>query len=731
MTAFLFLQKFEDGTPSPLPFAPLMERLTQAGTPGRGAGDVEITLPSGAMAALCTVIGNAEEGISCIAFERPRFDAALRELAWDCMERFGCAVFDDTLATVCTTMRDKAALPASMARACLAGVRQVSSAQQLWPEDFEIGQNGPARPALRYPNRNPNGPHLQMFDYAGPDGKELVLEIGMRAQACNPATLRVLRNVALRVDAALGANPDHAAVYRYHEHETSLLLLESAPLGEPAGRATIVSPPPDSPTPDGFVADRAVFASEEAQAAQFIEHARAKYAVELGLQAPDFAPLAALLDRAHAACREQRERSGEGAAFTSTAANAWARLAGAFLGHLVVQHIGAQWGYIARGQQRLLALRTHGGTTICPHHLVLDHLINGPADSVMQTVDVLLREEAGAAPRGEDVVCQVPLLCEQLRGLRPFASGSGLPFEHLLAREQLDFSLASLAHLDRYLAELAQRLGELTDEALTEAILGAGAYLGETIRSNAPDAGHWQWITYENAARREPGFAARRPRDMTLLAILDSPEQMAYPFAQADAAIMEGAAAPSMQAYARRLVAGESDNPPPPPPQAAPVRLPADEQEDAAQRAARNAAWSAQLRREEQERDSGSSAVGTALLVLTMLLLAYTAKSSLAAFSAEAASIGSGKRLLYQAWILAPCLLMAGFSLRTARRFLPQLALFFASVLLAMFSGGAYYINVAPEAGPADLTAFLWVPLAQCAWLGGCVLALRHYLPDD
>lgn len=731
MTAFLFLQKFEGGEPSALPYAALMARLARAGVPGQGAGDLELALPAGAMAATCTVIGNAEEGIACIGFERPRFDEALRQLVWDCMEQFGCAVFDDTLATVCTTLQGHLALPVSLARACLPGVRQISSAQQLWPGDFEIAQEAPLRPALRYPNRNPAGPDLQMFDHAGPGGKELYLEIGMRAQACNRATLRVLRNVALRVDAALSANPGHAAVYRYSEAETSLLMLESAPLGELANRVAIASPPPGVKWPDNFVADRAVFASEEAQAFQFIAYAREKYAVELDLRAPGIDALSALLERAHAACREQRERSGSGAAFTSTAANSWARLAGAYLGHFIVQHVGAQWGYVTRGQHRLPALRTHMGALVCPHHLVLDYLINGPSDGGLQLVGVLLRDEAGSAPRGEDLVCQVPVLCDQLRGQRPFAAGPGLPFPELLARERLDFSLASLAHLDQYLAQLARRLGELPDAALTEAIACAGAYLGETIRSNAADPGHWQWITYEVAARRDPGFASARAREMTMLAILDSPDQMAYPFAHAAALIVDAQATPTAQAYARRLCANDQGEARPAPPLAGRPGRQDEGEEDAAERALRQAQWSEQLRREEQDQDSGSSLAGIGILVMTMLLLAYAARSALAAFSAEATAIEAGKLMLYKAWILAPFLLMAGFGFRTARQFLPQAAVFLASSLLAMFSGGAYFINVAPPGGPADLAAFLWVPLAQCAWMAACVLVMRRYLPDD
>lgn len=736
MTAFLFLQTFEGGTPAPMPHAPLMARLAQAGALGQGAGDMEVALPAEAMAATCTVVGNADDGIACIGFERPRFDGPLRELVWDCMVQFGCAVFDDTLATVCTTAQGKDSLPAGLAQACLPGVRQIASAQQLWPGDFEIAQAAPPRPALRYPNPNPHGPGLQMFDHASQDMGELYIEIAMRPQACNAATLRVLRNVELRVDAALSANPGHAAVYRYSDQETALLVLESPPLGALANRYTTASPAPGASRPDGFVADRAVFASEDAQASQFIAYARDKYGVSLDMGAPDIGALATLLDKAHAACREQREGSGAGGAFNSSAANSWARLAGAFLGHFVVQHIGAQWGYVARGQHRLLAVRTHGGMLVCPHHLVLDHLINGPADGILRTVRALLRDAAGSGPRGEDLVCQVPVLCEQLRGLRPFSGGPGLPFADLLARDRLDFSLASLAHLDRYLAQLAQRLGELPDEALSEAILCAGAYLGETVRSNAAAASDWQWITYDHAAVRDPGFAVARPRETTMLAILDGPQQMAYPFAHVAALIGEGPGGASAQAFARQLCGGVQEAAParpsaPPPARADRQGSPDETEEDAAERAARHAEWSEQMRRDDQFFETAGSRFALGILALTMLMLFYAAKSAMAAFSVDAAALGLVKRMLYGAWVLAPCLLLAVYSIKTARQFLPQSAMLIASMFLAAFGGGAYYVNLAPVAGAANLKVFMWVPLAQFVWIAGWTALMRRYIHDD
>src|SRR5258707_12543881 len=110
MTAFLYLQKFDDGAPVAMPFRAVINILSRYGTPGRGRGDVELTLPPDVMAASCTVIGNPESGITCIGFDRPHFDADLRRVVWECMERFGCAVFDDTLDRLGTNLDGISAL---------------------------------------------------------------------------------------------------------------------------------------------------------------------------------------------------------------------------------------------------------------------------------------------------------------------------------------------------------------------------------------------------------------------------------------------------------------------------------------------------------------------------------------------------------------------------------------------------------------------------------------------
>ena len=252
-----------------MPFPPLMDVLSRYGEPGRGLGDIEVALPADTMAACCTVVGDRESGVTCVGFDRPRFDADLRRLVWECMTRFGCAVFDDTLDTVCTTLDGRSALPQALAAASVSDVRPISSAQQLWTDEFEFNAGDVDRPALIYKNAHVGGPNFQFFDHADFDQKHVYIELGIVPAACNAGSLRVVRNLELRVDAAIATNPEYALFYRYAVAESSLLVMESARLGERASRATIISPPPwEGAVSPRFVADRGIFSSERVQAAK-------------------------------------------------------------------------------------------------------------------------------------------------------------------------------------------------------------------------------------------------------------------------------------------------------------------------------------------------------------------------------------------------------------------------------------------------------------------------------
>ncbi|HEX8988256.1 MAG TPA: hypothetical protein VF816_09850 [Rhodocyclaceae bacterium] len=534
MTAFLFLQRFESGMPAALPFEPVMELLSRYGKVGRGRGDLEVCFDPGEIAAGCTVVGSAEAGVGCIGFERPRFDKALRRIVWDCVERFGCAVFDDSLDTVYAPLDGIASLPAELAAASANGVRQLGGAQQLWPDGLEQEEEGRPVPGMRYTNPNASGPNLQFFDYGEQDNQILGIELALRPEACNADTLRVLRNLELRVDAAWRANSGHGICFRYASPEASLQVLESPRLGETACRFNYVTPPPwmeERPVP--FIADRSLYFAALAQCRELADHVRGKYGIELDGSPESIDRLAAILDKLHLYYRQERGAHTGAEPFASPLAINWAIKAGAYLGDLIRREIGGQWGHATRGRFRLPAVRTHAGRNRHPHLQVLDHIVNGPRDSVAEWYRQIAASDASACPRDQDLARDIPLLAHLLLGQHRFAAG-GLPLAESIPRDWLDFSVGSLRRLDDYLAQVAgrSRSAGIPQQDYSNLVLAAGAYFGEVVRGNAPAKSGWQWTTYDDYARRDAEFSARRPREGGYLAFLDGEQNTFYPLQQ-------------------------------------------------------------------------------------------------------------------------------------------------------------------------------------------------------
>lgn len=538
MTAFLFLQKFDDGKPITIPFKAVTELLSRYGTLSSGLGDLELSLPEDAMAASCTIAGDQASGVTCIGFERPYYDTELRRLVWACMQRFGCAVFDDTLNIVCTGTSAGPALPQNLLADAVFGMREISSAQQLWPGDLEQSPaTAPGLPALIYKNPNVNGRNFQLFDFAEFDKKHLYFELPIVPAACNAGTLRVLSNVQMRVELAVLTNPEFALLYRYSHSESSLLSMEAPKVGSQSCKSMIISPPPwESTLKTSFIANRKVFSSENSFALRFVQDALRDHQIKLDGGAKSIDALASVLDALHAAYLVERNASQDTQAFESAVAIEWALLGGAYLGNLIRNHIGAQWGFCKRVKQQIPALRTHRGRHCNPHLAVLDHVINGPRSSVSAYYRGLLESCASAAPRTEDVVKDIPGFCDILLGIAVFTGddNAGLPLAELIPRDKLDFSVDSLRYLDQYLAAVAPQFKTLPGPAMANIVVAAGAYLGEVIRSNTPEAGYWHWACYDDVALDQPDFVQKRPRIPAFFAILDGRDQMMYPLAQVE-----------------------------------------------------------------------------------------------------------------------------------------------------------------------------------------------------
>lgn len=535
MSAFLFLQRFENGIPVPMPYDALSALLSEYGAAGQGLHDREFCLELDEVAFGCTLVGDAAEGAICVGFERPYFDESLRKLVWACLQRFGCSAFTDSLDAIYVNVAGEQALPAEMIEASVNGVRQISGLQQLWPEELEQITEPPDYPALRYSNVNPDGKNYQRFDRGDPALQTVVLELPLCPEACTDGTTRVVISLMARVDAAIGANPPFKLSYQFSHEETPLLLLDSPSWRKTVNGATFVVPAGEAwgekRSGPVFIADRGVFASSQPWAVKFIKHVQDKYQRQLDGSSSSVTELGALLNRLHQFYCRERDKHSVNTSYINPLITQWAVQAGSYVGEVIRQQVGGQWGYIKRGLARPPVVRTHKGSLCFPHYRVLDHIINGPSGSDIGTwFGELMQSDLSAMPRHEDLACNIPGLCGSLFNPDVFSNG-GLPLPELIPVDRLDFSVDSLRHLDSYLLKVREQRQAFSVPELSNVMMAAGAYCGDVIRSKARIPGSWVWTTYDDLASENPGFAQQRPRESGFFAVLDSAESCAYPMA--------------------------------------------------------------------------------------------------------------------------------------------------------------------------------------------------------
>jgi len=94
---------------------------------------------------------------------------------------------------------------------------------------------------------------------------------------------------------------------------------------------------------------------------------------------------------------------------------------------------------------------------------------------------------------------------------------------HLLDRKRLDYSVESLQAVDEYLERLrASDESLFDDEEYGNAIVRAGAYLGEVVRQSARKK--LDWMTYEDFQQLLPEVSERVPRKDTTRWVLCEPQ---------------------------------------------------------------------------------------------------------------------------------------------------------------------------------------------------------------
>ena len=557
MANFLFLQRFVDGHPVGMPHAEVLAALRPLDVSPREGTCAPLVLPPDEIASGAVLVFDDVGDVSCIAFERPRYDDALRQTVWSCMRGLGCTAFEDTLHLVCTPPQGAVHLPEGMRHAAPLGIVDVRDARQLWPAILDFPDaDDEFLVAVPWRRAGDETTRLLYFDAVDEATQRLVLRLDTHPAILNPGTVGALREWSWRTHEGLARQGRHGLELRFSGGDAALDLLEAIGSPPQAVPVNIVTPFGTAlPPPPPFVADRGVFASTRQRASRFVRDAREQHGIALDGSPESVEALAKLLDEAGA-----------------DAPDALVVGAGCYLAELVRQHVGAQCGYVVARGRRTPALRTHSGLLVQPPFRVLSHLVAGATASVDPWLRQLLHAHRSPTPRNQDLANSIPGWCDILLGKADLRGGQ-LPMADRIPRAALDYTVPSLASLDGYLAQVAARREKLTDVDLAHLTVAAGAYLGDTIRSAAP-RGHWQWTNYDDHAQRHPDFAQARPRTPGFLAFLDSAESTAYPLAQV-AARLEGDEGASCVGFARELL-GDGAAPPapvvaaaPPPPTAA------------------------------------------------------------------------------------------------------------------------------------------------------------------
>ena len=110
--------------------------------------------------------------------------------------------------------------------------------------------------------------------------------------------------------------------------------------------------------------------------------------------------------------------------------------------------------------------------------------------------------------------------------------------EHL-DRRKLDFSLASLKHVNEYLE--AVRGAKDVEKTWNRTVLRAGAYVGEVIRKNDVKV-KWQWLDYEGAKMINPRAFESFGKSIATAAVLyDGKDGFAFPLAKVEKYLNNGA----------------------------------------------------------------------------------------------------------------------------------------------------------------------------------------------
>ena len=714
-----------------MPFAKVCEVLAHFGKVSRGEADYEVYFESATVANVGIIVGNEVDGVRGVGFKNPHFDQAFRDLIWSLMREFSCTVYDGLLREVQVAKGHKSDLTSAFAQH---GVREISAVCQLWPDRLLREGKERVYPALRYTNRIAGAPNVQFFDHLAAQNTELQLDVELVPAACNPLTLRVLKNISLHIDHGLTDNLTLQAGLRFIEAEVGLQFVESPPVATLQNQIKIISPFPGNSNPiNAFQVDFEVVEEQAKFEAQLRAFLKQKHGVEIDYDASGIKLVLKLLSQLHA---EYLRRSIDPAADAEKNAQfvgTWAQLLGAYFGNYLRFQLGGQWGAVARRSNQVYVLQSYRGRCIFPQLLVLDHIVNGESASIALALQSLGASDQSACARSDDLVCKIPEFCGLIQTRHNTDASFKLALGDELNPAHFDFSLASLKWLDTYVLRLRAARETIDEKALIDTCIAIGAYLGETVRRNAQVDSPWRWFTYDDYALEHPDFAQRRERHLSTLLILDGAESTCYPLGTVMAMVQSsnGDEHGDCSSFVAQLLASNQEdlnsasglssgqvrnahagN------HAAPVSTPTPYvPERASTRAAANAT---------------STLFGYLPFLLCLLILGLSFQEAWTAHKQVFLQLPAGKRVLLRAWIGLPALYLGATLLLNKRRFMYDASLLMAMIISLFASYALYGMNDVKVKYTGDYAVFLWLPLVQFVfifvWLR---LVQRHKEGDD
>jgi len=499
MSRHVFLQRFAAGVPAPLPYRPTIDFLSRFGSLQPLEGDMQLTFsPRGVLAqanvdASVLVIGNAADGIGCIAIEsdceRDGAAAWLHEL----VQRFDVALFDDSLDAIYVKSGTRCQLPDAMIAACSTGLRHVADARQLWPAAVRA-RVADVAPATLLPYADPfgDGVRHQPVDMFADEGRHIAYGIELHPAACSPPTLRAIRHAMLRIERVRRNMHVERVDLRFQHQETCLLTMEAPKVGDLDGPAMLVSAPPPVLGGDGTLQPTPRFAAHR-DADGIARHNAQRclmLARRLGTEPDTSGSASDWIDRLVPLLRGQLQQAGD----PSQAAQildecAWQL--GCAWGDLVCRQVGGQWGYLMLADGRHLVVQTYRGRQLFPLLRAVDALCDASGESLSTQLQQLVASDRSPSLDHDDFVGRIPALCAVVNG-RVLDGFTDFPLSAALPLSEFDYSPGSLHSLDRWLRQVGPQRHRFGDEQMISVLHVAGAYLGEVLRELAPQQWHWE-----------------------------------------------------------------------------------------------------------------------------------------------------------------------------------------------------------------------------------------------